>query len=1319
MANKKSKKKKKVKINKILPKATIEELYNSRDGGQIALKGYTYQYLYSCYLILSELDSNTVFYLEGIEDIDKLKYNNSSANITYVQLKYSINKQDASFFKDIMKNFLEAYLLDKNSDFNLIYDFPITVGNMSKLFSGNLDEKSTIYWKRVAEEIETENPLWNWTDFSFKDFIEKINFKEIDRNTLTGEIEKILIENYGINTDNISLFANGIKVCCLEKMEKRDSINKEELDILIQNIKDDISKGIHNPAHGWIKTIDFDEVDFNTDLSYYEGKKSTPQDIVQKLPVRRFQLESEIKESIQNNRVTVIKASSGQGKTTLALQVAFELKKDYKLYKLTWCNDSKELNNIVQIFRTRIMLGEKPLIIIDNLDSQLIEWNRLAQLLQEEVPYNYKLLITTREDDWYNYSGDLSNIKALQVIKISLNEKEAQEIFDVLKDAKKLHKSVLDWRKCWNKVAGKKLLIEYIYLLTHGEMLAERISHQIIEINNTETGRIKCDILRKICFADICGIRLSVRKLVASLTESSNMDYGELLKSIENEFLIRIDESEKYVEGLHPVRSQHIIDKLHEFIEINETALQVIKISDSCYFSKLFSNLPNLIFNAKQDFYSKTIDILWNTNDLSFLVLALQGIFSGSILEYFLQNKDAYDNANEHGGLLFFDTELNPFSEFKEFKYSVSALDKLKDIMPENNNIQYLCNLRDGTSKIVMYETDIYIFCTSLFNKIKDYEPFDIITDINSYSIIAYWLINIEPNYNLSKKISLDKLWCFPNKYSVEVISSIMYTCFCGNKDYYMNYVKENLSDILLYLKEATRSIKVYVGANKSDIHVEYILLPSDIIKGNEESVSRLNIICKMLPIFKIYCADSTKPNVEILSGYKIPNDSHKTIPIENLIITFHQDFNSLWGKTIMSRYECDSIFDWLEHWFSVRNDIVTISDKIYVFICKLLEFKAPRNLADEIDGLRFQISKNLKKEYRFPNEDRPFEEKAKMPEGFSEVKSGYFQSVNNFLNQLAAFLTKDVKNTRLALINLRKALSDLEKMQKFFLIITEEQEVFCKQHYNLCIKEEEKLQNLMIACLYFKEHQPSLYFTNYQIKSWYNQNYKEKIKFAQQTLHNLLTKNIVVFPQKYYYDGILSFYPIIVNDLNIQDSTILMEFLYNCTSFAELDYDYLVVACKNGDNKISPSGLKIPKDFLIKYKIAIDENDASLIEKLTFPFPEEINQKFLDCFEGKYEILKPIVTGYEGIDKVAELLWAFSMYHKELNNEYDSKYKNFIETKIKTEILDFLSHIKKQISQRDFNELLQLCNDVFKGKAFNDTNLNIFYSNMINKLLK
>ncbi|MFC8689233.1 hypothetical protein, partial [Brevibacillus porteri] len=120
MKKKKTSKKQKEVIKPV--RISIEELEQSRTGGQIALSGFSYQFLYSCYLILSESNENTTFHLEGIEDIDHYKCEVSSRSSTHIQLKYSTQKQDASFLKDVLKNFLEDYLFEASHNFKLVYD---------------------------------------------------------------------------------------------------------------------------------------------------------------------------------------------------------------------------------------------------------------------------------------------------------------------------------------------------------------------------------------------------------------------------------------------------------------------------------------------------------------------------------------------------------------------------------------------------------------------------------------------------------------------------------------------------------------------------------------------------------------------------------------------------------------------------------------------------------------------------------------------------------------------------------------------------------------------------------------------------------------------------------------------------------------------------------------------------------------------------------------------------------------------------------------------------------------------------------------------
>ncbi len=148
---------------------SLPEIEQSRTGGQIALSGFDYQCLYSCYLILNFLDNNKKIRFEGIEDIDSYILETDSL-IEHIQLKYSTSKQDASFLKDVLKNYLEIYLCDKSRKFKMVFDFSIAKGNLKKLIDNNMDEKSTEYWNKIIDEIRVKNLNWNWQGFDSSKF---------------------------------------------------------------------------------------------------------------------------------------------------------------------------------------------------------------------------------------------------------------------------------------------------------------------------------------------------------------------------------------------------------------------------------------------------------------------------------------------------------------------------------------------------------------------------------------------------------------------------------------------------------------------------------------------------------------------------------------------------------------------------------------------------------------------------------------------------------------------------------------------------------------------------------------------------------------------------------------------------------------------------------------------------------------------------------------------------------------------------------------------------------------------------------------------
>lgn len=92
---------------------------------------------------------------------------------------------------------------------------------------------------------------------------------------------------------------------------------------------------------------------------------------------------------------------------------------------------------------------------------------------------------------------------------------------------------------------------------------------------------------------------------------------------------------------------------------------------------------------------------------------------------------------------------------------------------------------------------------------------FDGIKDITSYTSISEWIYNINPEWNVSAGFSLDDLWSKPEKLMLECVSTLMYLSYCGNREKYMEFVERNLKSILTYLKQWTRSHRVFIDSEK------------------------------------------------------------------------------------------------------------------------------------------------------------------------------------------------------------------------------------------------------------------------------------------------------------------------------------------------------------------------------------------------------------------------------------------------------------------------------------------------------------------------
>lgn len=634
-------------------------------------------------------------------------------------------------------------------------------------------------------------------------------------------------------------------------------------------------------------------------------------------------------------------------------------------------------------------------------------------------------------------------------------------------------------------------------------------------------------------------------------------------------------------------------------------------------------------------------------------------------------------------------------------------------------NIEYLCRLRERIPTCCLQETYVYIFCDCLYRKMRTFR-FDGIKDITSYTSISEWIYNINPEWNVSAGFSLDDLWSKPEKLTLECVSTLMYLSYCGNREKYMEFVERNLKSILTYLKQWTRSHRVFIDSEKKAIHIEYILRLHNIKTGNEQSVSRLKFLCKALPIFDLYCADALKPTVDLLSAYPVPDDAHKEMPIKNIVIMFHQNLTSLWNKTIMSNYEFDTATEWLNYWFDVREHICLLADKCCACIYKLLGGKPLGSLAGEVDQLREEFALITTGEKRYPKEDRPFEEKATVPERLGKIKSKYFQSIQNFMNQFAGFLIKNEQKQRLAMVNLTIAQSALVTMQNYFAEIAIDFS-FQERQLTLCVMETQNIERLIMCCSYYQTHSPNKYFNKYQISNWYDGHCRDERKIVEDGLSELESKYSIHFPDQIYTIDMLSYYPIIVGNFDMASESNLTEWLLGCIAFADAPFDYLVILSANESKEIDSTALQFPRRMLVDVKKAIESENHSLLDKLVPPYPVNVTAQMLDCFSEKYDLPEKKVTDVDElpIGYIAEELWIYSKSVELLTEPEDACYLAAQTQDIQLNITEMLCLLKNKLPVKDVDWLIEICDNVFSGEKFDDIMFNNVIEHFIQKKIE
>lgn len=1251
MGNRKRKKKKNSTINQKVRYHSNSELdmalnaiAHVRTGGAVNVRGLGFQLFYSCYRLLTELSKKTsgaAIRLEGVEDIDVIHVDDTE----FVQLKSSVNKIDASTFWDmkVLQNFLPVYRANPDTSLRLVYNFGIAKGNLSQLSVGNKSGLGISYWLQ-----KFKNSGLAITEKEFEGFISRIVFEKVDVVATKKACIDALTTQFQLNAGTQAQYLKALFYHAFQWAENRETVELEQLQSVIQLVTDSFSKSPTNPAisNNWISEVSFQPLDSAADSTYFEGKAARPGHIAQNLPVPRKDWERKIQETVTEFSVTVIKSSSGQGKSTLAWRCAQSLKsKGYCVYELQHCYDWTNVAAIVDFIKTRLSIGQVPIIVVDGLHSNNSDWKRLAEQVAN-MPV--KLIVTTREEDWYRFGLDTSKV-SLQIIDIQLSMNEARGVFNQLKKKGKLHNPTLSWQPAWERIKDRGLLIEYIYLLTRGQLIEERINEQVKQLNAERDGAAKLEILRLVALADVLNISLESQALTKYVKDSVGFvgDRGEVYKQLEHEYYIRLDRS--LVEGLHAVRSKHLVHALHQTIQFEESLIALFEIIEEKFVHDYFSSISGYVESIQKQAFFDQLAKQVSSRPYSVMVHAIDGLMRGETTIYWQRNRKIFDEVAEAGAIDFFIMETLPYTKlglFDSFKETLGG---------EGSNFDLFAQKHAQLSVFDPSNSDLLVFVTCLGKHLsaKASHP----DSFSGIGFLAQWFQQLDVSFPIALQFSQEELLTILHDEAVDDVAALFsYLAICVPETH-AAFIEKSKQEILSTLKRATQSVTIEECGK--DVHIEY-LLSDDADKANDFSVERIETVHSLLPNYERYCTQAIIlpfPNEEMYEV--VLQNSTKHMPKENVGDNFIVHINQMWYKSILKKYAASSAYEWQEKYIHLRKEALDFAKKCI------------RNFEARLEGNDSKISSSSKPLIEQTNRTLvAFRHFLKYPDYSDKVTDDepfkkeqglirdWYSSMNNFCNQFVGIINPKSDNDRnLALRSLQTALSHLQGMQRGYDVIVSEHSYFKTEQLitSETVWYERLLKTIECYASLIESSARAVALAKPFVESWWNRTRNLEISQVIEIIkeYESDTDYTFVLPRKIIQEGTLSKVVIGVEGMDLeilQDGQELLYFLADLVDLTITGIDSFIFV-NLLDNK-AVNAFCVPRYFFERLeKVVADETAEFEDSEFGNPYPLNVDEALIESLEGVEVKQVPQSDDNFSFGDVMFGLWKLCEHRKRLDN--------------------------------------------------------------------
>lgn len=1249
-------------------------------GARAAWKGFSSQTVYIAYRLMI-LEDMMDMYPENVEDL-MIKKDNKVEEL--IQIKNLSADLTLSNFKPKEKDSFFRRVLDYKSD-NIKIKI-ISFGNigteLEQVENRNEDGIKSFKKKMLS---------YNYTEEEIDWIIEHIEIKKENEESL----KKSIFEK--INNDFKTSIADKIIFDCLINYISNLSRKVEMTNNKIWNskvndiIKDIVSiKGMHE-QYG--KTI-FNLSDYKTEKSvevlseeYRNGIDANPDHIRNNLDIYRDKWIEKIKKAYELNNVVLIKGISGQGKSTLAYRFLIDNFNEEFVFVIEHIRDYKQAEDILAAIGGLSRSKSKETIIYMDITPYDTSWKWILEQMQKRN-LNIKVLITIREED-YRRNNINNGLYDLKEIEITLEKDEAEELYDIYGSD-----YFLNFEDAWHSFGKKGPFMEFIYLLSEKQKLRDKLSSQIDNIiENEDDADIWLKLLLIVSYAGRDNYKIDFEILVSKINSSS---FSKMLKNMQKEYLIKLDESSKYIISTHALRAKMISDIILSKIYVNkiELIVNVLECITEYYPSLIVEYLYDNLDSA-EEFLKKATSIDYKRWD-SYATL-IRSVLWLDTYKLYIEKKEDFDYGNKVCNDIFSLIFLGDVTGYLNYDRE----EKLK--LLESINVEWVKKIRE---KITLNEFKVkYYYTDILLNSIRKYiENKKIFIDDN-YSMAGYvlfWMAN-RSVYLTNVKIE---------KADVLKLNQIL--------DLMVGLKAQNLDNQYYFLLKKIKEsvIKRYNIVNlkeNDEISVKFInSLTTDNDRSFNERVMEVVYCIKRLYYGK------AKYNVkmigtELLEGFTIP-DTEKNILSDNIPLDWITDINR-------QLIEIDDYNKRIDSWELYKERIEEINKLVLEFIekyCKALDYyyknKNTIKLIDtSLQDLKNNIilkNKNMNNipkcatnKYGLDNMLFSFKNdqgnQSKEKNGINDNRKefgictkfeNYINSFINFINQRdEAFLSKvnslDNNSINISLYNISDSLN---KFTEFYI---EYKKIFGVSAINEQLYDGLKNLNLFwnLFC-----NQPIIKNKSklYDVKLVR----KKKEEYFNEYIYNNLKKYVIRINDKDYYN---------IDFFNLENFFASLYYPYQniqMTSYeAFLLQEYQKIYEKEIKIIYSLNNQKTLVGTMIELKnIIYSKNIEDFMKK-------QIPQEYEKDIQGEGLVDIKDIT-YNSILAIAKIegLKTYFRYIISVNSEIDN-----IDTNEMRQVYESWCEENKHLLKEEFKELINSCNIIFS-----EINKNAEFSNITKKYI-